>query len=267
MVAPERAGRRLRRGRTPRGRRCGGRGGRRRHGQRRRRRRWPDGDRPLGVLPLGTLNHFARDAGLPPISAEAVAAIAGGRDPAGRRGRGQRPDLRQQQRGRPLSVHGARARGAAAQARPKQAAGDARRQPARSLPLLAAPADHPDRRRPGADRDAFAVRRQQSLRDQTVRFGSPRGDRSRRALPLRAARPQPLPFPRACRFAAWSAGSTRCGISSISTASTRSRSIRGRKLLAVSTDGETWSLETPLRYRIRPGRASPARSREQIPAR
>jgi diacylglycerol kinase family enzyme len=26
-----------------------------------------------------------------------------------------------------------------------------------------------------------------------------------------------------------------------------------RKLLAVSTDGETWSLETPLRYKIRPG--------------
>jgi diacylglycerol kinase family enzyme len=35
-------------------------------------------DRPLGVLPLGTLNHFARDAGLPADPGEAVAAIAGG---------------------------------------------------------------------------------------------------------------------------------------------------------------------------------------------
>lgn len=37
------------------------------------------GDRPLGILPLGTLNHFARDSGLPADLGEAVAAIAGGR--------------------------------------------------------------------------------------------------------------------------------------------------------------------------------------------
>src|SRR5688572_801587 len=35
-------------------------------------------DRPLGVVPLGTLNHFARDAGLPADPGDAVAAIAGG---------------------------------------------------------------------------------------------------------------------------------------------------------------------------------------------
>jgi diacylglycerol kinase family enzyme len=35
-------------------------------------------DMPLGVLPLGTLNHFARDAGIPLDLEEAVAAIAGG---------------------------------------------------------------------------------------------------------------------------------------------------------------------------------------------
>ncbi|HEX5185184.1 MAG TPA: diacylglycerol kinase family protein [Allosphingosinicella sp.] len=34
---------------------------------------------PLGVLPLGTLNHFAKDAGIPLGLEEAVAAIAGGR--------------------------------------------------------------------------------------------------------------------------------------------------------------------------------------------
>jgi diacylglycerol kinase family enzyme len=34
---------------------------------------------PLGVLPLGTLNHFAKDAGIPLDLEKAVAAIAGGR--------------------------------------------------------------------------------------------------------------------------------------------------------------------------------------------
>ena len=33
---------------------------------------------PLGILPLGTLNHFARDAGIPLELEQAVAAIAGG---------------------------------------------------------------------------------------------------------------------------------------------------------------------------------------------
>jgi diacylglycerol kinase family enzyme len=37
------------------------------------------GDLPLGVLPLGTLNHFAKDAGIPLDLEAAVAAIAGGR--------------------------------------------------------------------------------------------------------------------------------------------------------------------------------------------
>jgi diacylglycerol kinase family enzyme len=35
--------------------------------------------RPLGILPLGTLNHFARDAGIPFDLDQAVAAIAAGR--------------------------------------------------------------------------------------------------------------------------------------------------------------------------------------------
>jgi diacylglycerol kinase family enzyme len=33
---------------------------------------------PLGILPLGTLNHFAKDLGLPPAMEEAVATIAAG---------------------------------------------------------------------------------------------------------------------------------------------------------------------------------------------
>jgi len=35
-------------------------------------------DRPLGILPLGTLNHLARDAGIPTELDEAAAVIAGG---------------------------------------------------------------------------------------------------------------------------------------------------------------------------------------------
>ena len=35
--------------------------------------------RPLGILPLGTLNHFARDAGIPTDLGQAVAVIAAGR--------------------------------------------------------------------------------------------------------------------------------------------------------------------------------------------
>ena len=37
-----------------------------------------DTDRPLGILPLGTLNHLARDAGIPTDLDEAAATIAGG---------------------------------------------------------------------------------------------------------------------------------------------------------------------------------------------
>src|SRR6185503_16647759 len=34
--------------------------------------------KPIGVLPLGTLNHFARDLGMPPDLRDAVRAIATG---------------------------------------------------------------------------------------------------------------------------------------------------------------------------------------------
>ena len=37
------------------------------------------GDTPLGILPFGTLNHFARDAGIPGKVEDAVAVIAAGR--------------------------------------------------------------------------------------------------------------------------------------------------------------------------------------------
>jgi diacylglycerol kinase family enzyme len=37
-----------------------------------------DGERPLGILPLGTLNHLARDAGIPAKLEEAASVIAAG---------------------------------------------------------------------------------------------------------------------------------------------------------------------------------------------
>ncbi len=53
-------------------------------------------DLVLGVLPLGTFNHFAKDLGIPTDLHEAAAALAERRERAGRRGRGQRPGLREQ---------------------------------------------------------------------------------------------------------------------------------------------------------------------------
>ena len=61
---------------------------------------WPPAlvgsDTPLGVLPLGTLNHFAKDLGVPLELEGAAAVVAGRARPADRRRRGQRPHLRQQ---------------------------------------------------------------------------------------------------------------------------------------------------------------------------
>ena len=63
--------------------RCGDRGRRRRHGERRR-RGVVGTDVALGVIPLGTLNHFAKDLGIDDVD-EALAAIARGDVEADRR--------------------------------------------------------------------------------------------------------------------------------------------------------------------------------------
>src|SRR3712207_9220678 len=76
-----------------------------------------------------------------------------------------RSGLHQQQRGRPLPAAGPRARGAAARARPLEEARYAGRGAEDALALLAPPPDDPDRGAGGAGRDAFAVRRQQPLRN------------------------------------------------------------------------------------------------------
>ena len=70
---------------------------------------------PLGVLPLGTLNHFAKDLGLPQDVAGAVRVIAAGADARRRRRRGQRAGVHQQFVGRDLPLHGDRPRSPAKQ--------------------------------------------------------------------------------------------------------------------------------------------------------
>ena len=66
--------------------------------------------RPLGILPLGTLNHLARDVGITGDDRGGGGGDRGRQRQGDRRRRGQRPGLRQQQLGRPLSGHGAASR-------------------------------------------------------------------------------------------------------------------------------------------------------------
>ncbi len=95
---------------------------------------------PLGVLPLGTLNHFAKDLGMPADPAAAAALIAL-RPARGRRRRGQWPGVRQQFAARDLSLHGRRPRATALAARARQMDGDVAGVPAHAGPLPAPPAD------------------------------------------------------------------------------------------------------------------------------
>ena len=147
--------------------------------------------RPLGILPLGTLNHLARDAGIPAGLEEAAAIIAAGHvreiDLAEVNGRvfvnnssvGLYPDMvrlreaEQERKGRSKRL----------------AMLSASLTTLRSFP----PASALDQRRRarGADPHAFAVRRQQPLRGEFVRAWPARGARCRRALPLRDPRAQP----------------------------------------------------------------------------
>ena len=75
---------------------------------------------PLGVLPLGTLNHFARDLGLPVDRRGGRACAEVGACDRGRYRRGQRPHIHQQFEHRSLSATGPLPEPAATPPRPRQ---------------------------------------------------------------------------------------------------------------------------------------------------
>jgi diacylglycerol kinase family enzyme len=209
-------------------------------------------DRPLGVLSFGTLNHFARDAGLPADMKEAVAAIAGGRtravDVAEVNGRvfinnsavGLYPlmvrvrEAQQRQLGRSkrLAMLVASLRALYRFSRRRLTIRLAGGQAPIETPLLFVGNNR-------YDTQLFALGRREAI------------DRGELCLYAPLARGRFHFVALAMRSLLGRLDQVRDfvnldGIEAVEVDSSR-------KLLAVSTDGETWSLETPLRYRIRPG--------------
>ncbi len=209
-------------------------------------------DRPLGVLSFGTLNHFARDAGLPADIKEAVAAIAGGRtravDVAEVNGRvfinnsavGLYPLMVREREAQQRNL-GRSKRFAMLVASIRALYRFSRRrltirlsggQAPIETPLLFVGNNH-------YDTSLFALGRREAVDRGELCLYAPlaRGRFHFVALSLRSL------FGRLDQVRDFV---NLDGIESVEVDSSR-------KLLAVSTDGETWSLETPLRYRIRPG--------------
>ena len=161
-------------------------------------------DIPLGVLPTGTLNHFAKDLGIPLELAEAVRVACAGRRPRGGRRRGERPHLPQQLEHRGLSPD----RGAPRPVRrpgrrqvDRGAVGVARGAAAPALPRR----PDPDRRRGGRPAHAVRVRGEQRVPD-----GRPAGGVARLAhggrLAVYVMRGRPATEPARARLAGALAG-------------------------------------------------------------
>ena len=207
--------------------------------------------RPLGILPLGTLNHLARDAGIPAELEEAAAVIAAGHvreiDLAEVNGRvfvnnssvGLYPDM-------------VRLREAEQERNgPEQEAGDALREPDHLAPFPPPPALDQRRRAGGADPHAFAVRRQQPLRGEPVRRSASARRSMQGELCLYAIRARSR------------AGLFWAGIRGIFGKLDQQRDFvtayvaeaevsSDRDTMTISADGETVRMEMPLRYRILP---------------
>ena len=129
------------------------------------------GDIALGVLPLGTLNHFAKDFGMP-LELEAAVARSSPASRARRRRRGQRPRLRQQLVSACTRNRRATRAAAAAAGRGKWLALRGRRCPLRRYPFL---------ERPPLTTARTARRRSSS----SATTNTPWKARHRRARPLR----------------------------------------------------------------------------------
>ncbi|MGZ8999381.1 MAG: diacylglycerol/lipid kinase family protein [Allosphingosinicella sp.] len=208
--------------------------------------------RPLGVLSFGTLNHFARDAGLPADLKEAVAAIAGGLtrsvDVGEVNGRvfvnnsavGLYPlmvrarEAQQHQLGRSkrLAMLTASLRALYRFSRQRLIIRFAGGQAPVETPLLFVGNNHYDTK-------LFALGRREAIDRGELCLYAPLA-RGRFHFVLLALRSLFGRLDQVRDFVHLD------GIEAVEVDSSP-------KLLAVSTDGETWSLETPLRYRIRPG--------------
>ena len=209
-------------------------------------------DRPLGILSLGTLNHFARDAGLPADLKEAVEAIAGGQirkvDLAEVNGRvfinnsavGLYPlmvrerEAQQRNLGRSkrLAMLVASLRALYRFSRRRLTIRLAGGQAPIETPLLFVGNNHYDTR-------FFALGRREAI------------DRGELCLyaPLARSRLHFLALSIRSLFGRLDQIRDFVNLDGLESVEVDS----SRPMLTVSTDGETWSLETPLRYRIRPG--------------
>ncbi len=208
--------------------------------------------RPLGVLSFGTLNHFARDAGLPADRKEAVAAIAGGRtravDVAEVNGRvfinnsavglyplmvrAREAQQRQLGRSKRVAMLVASIRALYRFSRRRLTIRLAEGQAPIETPLLFVGNNR-------YDTQLFALGRREAIDRGELCLYAPlaRGRFHFVALSLRSLLGR---LDQVRDFV------NLDGIEEVEVDSSR-------RLLAVSTDGETWSLETPLRYRIRAG--------------
>lgn len=208
-------------------------------------------ERPLGVLSLGTLNHFARDSGLPADMKAAIAMIAGGAtravDVAEVNGRvfinnsavGLYPLMvrereaqqRRLGRGKRLAMLVASIRALYRFSRRRLTIRLAGGRAPIETPLLFIGNNH-------YDTGLFALGRREAI------------DRGELCLyaPLARGRFHFLALSFRSLFGRLDQVRDFVHVDGIDAVEVDS----SRKLLAVSTDGETWSLETPLRYRIRP---------------
>ena len=214
------------------------------------RRRWPARRRRCSCC-RGTLNHFAKDLGVPLDLAEAALLVRDGEPAHGRRRRGKRARLRQQLLDRHLPARRRAARAAAggeaeaASGRPCRVRRCARSAASRRCTCASPP---PTARSP---RDAVRVRRQQRRRRRgrqapaSARVSTRAAGRGHHPRRRRGARPWPSRCGALGRLD--DAGTVWQGEPAELTVDTAAAS------QLVSLDGEVVSGETPLAYRSRPG--------------
>ena len=207
----------------------------------------------LGVLPMGTLNHFAKDLHIPLSLDEAVANIATGGVRAVDVGKVNRRTFINNSSLGLASRHRARARTAPAPARSRQMAGVAGGQHRRSSPLPAAIGMDRTRRTGLRTTNPFCLCRKQPVhharfRDRRTLYARWRHvgalhDAQHRSLRPAAPGP-PCAFKRLDQARDFDEA---CAQDFIVQTQHRKRE--------VATDGEVTEMETPLRYRVRPKKA------------